>query len=67
MRIFAFAFALAAFALALACTEVPGDLPPCVNPNGPPCPDVEAGADADASDAGPADAAAEVDEVSSAQ
>ena len=28
------------------CTETPSDLPPCVDPNGPPCPPYDAGTDA---------------------
>ena len=53
--------AMCALGLALTgCTETPTDLPPCVDPNGPPCPPYDAGADGaqvlDAQrDAGPAD------------
>jgi hypothetical protein len=44
-----------AAALFCACTVTPSDFPPCVDPNGAPCPLYEAGADADASEAGAAD------------
>lgn len=42
-----------------ACTVTPSDFPPCVDPNGAPCPLYEAGADADASEGGVADSSHE--------